>query len=93
MRKIIDDCNYIEINPQSKEFTGFVQNGATLEPNKKIQRMFLINESGLYMAVFGSNLPTAKKFKRWVTSEVLPAIRKYGFIYISMYFVEGVTKR
>lgn len=39
---------------------------------------WLINESGLYSLVLGSKLPTAKKFKRWVTSEVLPAIRKHG---------------
>ena len=38
----------------------------------------LINESGLYALVFGSKLPTAKKFKHWVTSEVLPQIRKTG---------------
>lgn len=38
----------------------------------------LINESGLYSLVLGSKLPNAKKFKRWVTSEVLPAIRKHG---------------
>lgn len=38
----------------------------------------LINESGMYALVFGSKLPTAKKFKRWVTSEVLPQIRKTG---------------
>ena len=38
----------------------------------------IINESGLYSLVLGSKLPTAKKFKRWVTSEVLPAIRKHG---------------
>lgn len=38
----------------------------------------LINESGLYSLVLSSKLPTAKKFKRWVTSEVLPAIRKTG---------------
>ena len=38
----------------------------------------LINESGLYAAVLGSYLPSAKQFKRWVTSEVLPAIRKTG---------------
>lgn len=38
----------------------------------------LINESGLYAAVIGSQLPNAKKFKRWVTSEVLPSIRKTG---------------
>lgn len=38
----------------------------------------LINESGLYSLILSSKLPTAKKFKRWVTSEVLPAIRKTG---------------
>jgi len=38
----------------------------------------LINESGLYDLIFQSRLPTAKKFKRWVTSEVLPSIRKRG---------------
>lgn len=38
----------------------------------------LINESGLYSLILGSKLPTAKEFKHWVTSEVLPAIRKHG---------------
>lgn len=38
----------------------------------------LINESGLYSLVLSSKLPTAKQFKHWVTSEVLPAIRKHG---------------
>ena len=38
--------------------------------------MLIINESGLYALVFGSKLETARKFKRWVTSEVLPALRK-----------------
>lgn len=38
----------------------------------------LINESGLYALIFGSKLESAMKFKRWVTSEVLPAIRKTG---------------
>ena len=42
------------------------------------QNMTIINESGLYALIFGSKLPNAKKFKRWVTSEVLPAIRKTG---------------
>ncbi len=42
------------------------------------QRVIIINESGLYSLILSSKLPTAKKFKRWVTSEVLPAIRKYG---------------
>lgn len=39
---------------------------------------FLINESGLYALIVASKIPAAKKFKRWVTSEVLPAIRKTG---------------
>ena len=39
---------------------------------------WLINESGLYSLILSSKLPTAKKFKRWVTSEVLPSIRKNG---------------
>lgn len=41
-------------------------------------KTILINESGLYSLILFSKLPTAKKFKRWVTSEVLPAIRKTG---------------
>ena len=42
------------------------------------QNMVIINESGLYSLILSSKLPSAKKFKRWVTSEVLPAIRKTG---------------
>ena len=42
------------------------------------QRITLINESGLYSLILSSKLPTARAFKRWVTSEVLPAIRKHG---------------
>ena len=49
---------------------------ATLEiPNRG---MTIINESGLYSLVLSSKLPTARKFRRWVTSEVLPSIRKTG---------------
>ncbi len=40
--------------------------------------MYIINESGFYALVFGSKLPTAKRFKHWVTSEVLPQIRRTG---------------
>ncbi len=78
MRKLLDESEYKEIDPQSSLFTGFVQNGIILEPNKNIRRMLLINESGLYQAIFGSTLESARKFKKWVTSEVLPSIRKHG---------------
>ena len=42
------------------------------------REMVLINESGVYSLIFGSKLDSAKRFKKWVTSEVLPAIRKHG---------------
>ena len=50
---------------------------ATLEnvPNRGLT---FINESGLYALIFGSKLESAREFKRWVTSEVLPSIRKHG---------------
>lgn len=44
----------------------------------RIQAVNCVNESGLYALIFGSKLESAKRFKRWVTSEVLPAIRKTG---------------
>lgn len=42
------------------------------------RQMYIINESGLYALIFGSKLESAKRFKHWVTSEVLPSIRKHG---------------
>ena len=42
------------------------------------QEMSVINESGLYTLIMRSNKPEAKKFRKWVTSEVLPSIRKTG---------------
>ena len=51
--------------------------GETPTPGGK-QRVIIINESGLYSLILGSKLGSAKRFKRWVTSEVLPAIRKTG---------------
>lgn len=50
------------------------QNGTFESP----RGLTIINESGLYSLILGSKQPNAKKFKRWVTSEVLPAIRKHG---------------
>ncbi|TLE14487.1 antirepressor, BRO family protein [Helicobacter apodemus] len=43
------------------------------------QTINYVNESGLYALIFGSALPQAKAFKKWITSEVLPSIRKQGF--------------
>lgn len=48
------------------------------DANGHKQTAIVINESGLYALIFGSKLDSAKKFKKWVTSEVLPSIRKNG---------------
>lgn len=49
-----------------------------METTSGEQTMVIINECGLYSLILSSKLPSAKKFKFWITSEVLPAIRKYG---------------
>ena len=51
------------------------------------QKMTIINESGLYALIFGSKLESAKRFKRWVTSEVLPSIREHG-TYMTQEFIQ-----
>lgn len=63
LRKHIDDEDKL-----TRRFDGSGQN----------RQMTIINESGLYSLVLSSKLPTAKQFKRWVTSEVIPSIRKHG---------------
>lgn len=61
----------------------------TLEiPNRG---MTIINESGLYSLIFGSKLDSAKRFKHWVTSEVLPAIRKTGNYCAHSYRLKDAT--
>lgn len=52
--------------------------GTQIEYAGQRREVTVINESGLYALIFGSKLESAKRFKRWVTSEVLPAIRKTG---------------
>lgn len=54
-----------------------------------MQNVTIINESGLYSLIFSSKLESAKRFKRWVTSEVLPAIRKNG-IYATDNVIENI---
>ena len=65
-----DEDKRLEMLPQEADS----QNG-NVSPSSKTA---LINESGLYSLILSSKMPKAKAFKRWVTSEVLPAIRKTG---------------
>lgn len=52
--------------------------GVGIHDGSQMREVVVVNESGLYSLVLSSKLPNAKKFKRWVTSEVLPSIRKHG---------------
>ena len=62
----------------SKHVDGADKGVAKCDTPGGIQNVAIINESGLYSLIFGSKIPSAKEFKRWVTSEVLPSIRKHG---------------
>ena len=68
--------------------SAYSQNGNT------VGKLTFINESGLYSLILSSKLPNAKKFKKWVTSEVLPALRKYGVYSMrDSYMIENPVER
>lgn len=61
---------------------------AICDPIGREQKPVLINESGLYSLILSSKMPNARKFKRWVTSEVLPMLRKTGHYEMERYSPE-----
>ena len=61
---------------------------AICDPIGREQKPVLINESGLYSLILSSKMPNARKFKRWVTSEVLPILRKTGHYEMESYSPE-----
>lgn len=79
-----DSVNAIKTHVDAEDKTGW----RITTPSRGLQQMTIINESGLYALILSSKLPTAKAFKRWVTSEVLPAIRRQGG-----YVTDEVLKR
>lgn len=66
------------VNALKSHVDGEDKRGWQITTPSGIQEMVIINESGLYSLILSSKLPNAKQFKRWVTSEVLPTIRKTG---------------
>lgn len=61
----------------------------TSQNGKTVGKTYIINESGLYSLILSSKLPSAKKFKRWITSEVIPSIRKHG-VYMTDNLLDAV---
>ena len=68
--------NPLDAVKHSVKVSGSLRKDGT--PSKRRQQMIFVNESGFYALVLGSKLSTAVKFKNWVTSDVLPQIRKTG---------------
>ena len=77
LKKYVDEEDMLFLDKNSP-----LEQGVSFDYKQLGQRGgYLVNESGLYSLVFGSDLPEANKFKRWVTSEILPQIRMTG-VYI-----------
>lgn len=70
MLRRLDDDEIIKFAPAKMADTNF---------SSMAREITLINESGLYNAILGSKKPQAKAFKKWITAEVLPSIRKQGY--------------
>lgn len=76
------DAIYAHVDSEDKRIIQRSENTTLEIPNRG---MTIINESGLYSLILSSKLEKAKRFKHWVTSEVLPCIRKHGG-YLENYF-------
>lgn len=74
VKRFVDDEDSIILTSDCKSM-GFKINPLI---NQAVREIKLINESGMYSLIMSSKMESAKKFKRWVTSEVLPSIRKTG---------------
>lgn len=70
IKKYCDEEDFMKMNNSKLELFGINDLGR--------KGGYLVNESGMYSLILGSELPNAKNFKRWVTKEVLPSIRKHG---------------
>lgn len=74
------------VDPDDRSILQRSENTTFNTPNRGVT---VINESGLYSLILSSKLPTAREFKRWVTAEVLPSIRKHG-AYLTPETIEAV---
>lgn len=100
-KDVASALGYGDGNEKSKSLSNAVANHVDAEDKGVtdivtpggVQKMVVINESGVYALVFGSKLPDAKRFKHWITSEVLPALRKTGSYEIPKKKVKSEAQR
>ncbi|MDV8116116.1 BRO family protein [Bacillus cereus] len=90
-----DVCDVLEIGNITKTMSRLDEDEFTtskvVDSQGRSQEMFIINESGLYSLIMTSRKPQAKAFKKWVTSEVLPSIRKHGAYMTDQVLEQAVT--
>lgn len=77
-KDVADILNYEKSSKMYKRLDEDECSETKLQIGASWQKAVIINESGLYNAIIGSTKPEAKQFKKWITSEVLPSIRKHG---------------
>lgn len=73
-----DVCKALDIGNPTQALTRLDEDDVTLISNEGGREMNIVSEPGLYSLVLGSRKPEAKIFRRWITHEVLPSIRKHG---------------
>jgi len=82
-----DICNILSIKDTHRAVSGLDEDERQIltgvDSKGKNNKMTFVNESGLYNLIFRSNKPEAKVFRKWVTNEVLPALRKQGNYHIA----------
>lgn len=78
-KDVAEILGYVQTNNLNKIIDKEDKKMRTIQNGGIYIKQSLINESGLYQAIFNSTLPSAKEFKRWITKEVLPSIRKKGY--------------
>jgi prophage antirepressor-like protein len=93
----VDVCRVLELNNTSQALVGLDEDEkgvTTADTLGGPQKLSIINESGMYSLVLTSRKPEAKRFKKWITSEVLPTIRKTGsFSFGNMPAMANHTRR
>ena len=79
---LVDLCRILELGNPSQVKTrledGVISNEVIPDSLGRLQKTAFVNEDGMYDVIFDSRKPEAKKFRKWVTSEVLPTLRKSG---------------
>ncbi len=86
---VADVCKALDIGNPTQALTRLDEEDFTLISNEGGRGMNIVNEPGLYSLVLGSRKPEAKVFRRWVTREVVPSIRKHG-IYATESTIEAM---